>query len=311
MDLRLLDPFAMRNLGLVTRRAAMSAGWTSAAWNRALRRGVLEPIHPGVARLLGSPATPEQGIHAAVLAGGRSAVASHRSAARLWGLPRPDDDPVDIIVDRCATRAGLRGVVVHRPTDRLDMRVSIRGRTPSTNLVRTLVDLGAVVGSVDEAVAAAIDSGAVTPMALVALIDRHSCRGRSGVGPLRQAVSGWLVDGKPADSRLEPRMRDLLREHGLPPAVFHPPPIAGFEVDFLVAGTNVVLECVGWEFHARTRAQMERDNERTQRLALEGHHVFEFTWAQVTRDRARTARRIRDLLARWAPHVLDGGGAAA
>lgn len=304
MDLTRLDPVARRNNGLITRRGALDAGWTSGAWNRALRRGVLEAVHPGVARLLGSPDTPEQRIHAAVLAGGRTAVASHRSAARLWGLPRPGDDPVDITVDRCVTRLSLPGVVVHRPTDRVDMRVSVRGRTPSTNLVRTLVDLGAVIGSVDEAVEAAIASGVVSPMALMALIERHSAQGRSGVGALREAVGPWLLGGKPADSLLEIRMEALLRAAALPPATFHPPPIAGYEVDFLIDGTNVVLECIGWEFHGRTRAQMARDVERNQRLALAGHHVFEFTWTQVTRDRRRTARRIRELLTLWAPHVL-------
>lgn len=282
----------------------MSAGWSNSAWSRALRRGVLQLVHPGVARVPGTPITLEHRIHAAVLAGGRTAVASHRSAARLWGLPRPDDDPVDVTVTRSVTRLQLPGVVVHRPTDRIDMRVSMRGPTPSTNLLRTLVDLGAVIGSVDEAVAAAIASGVVSPTALLAMIDRHSVQGRSGVGPLRDAVSGWLLGGKPADSLLEVRMAALLRRAGLPSATFHPPPIAGYEVDFLVDGTNVVLECIGWEFHARTRAQMERDAERNQVLALAGCQVFEFTWAQVTRDGPRTARRIRDLLARWAPEVV-------
>jgi hypothetical protein len=40
-----------------------------------------------VARLVGTADTPEQRIAAAVLAAGKGAMASHRSAARLWGVP--------------------------------------------------------------------------------------------------------------------------------------------------------------------------------------------------------------------------------
>ncbi|MEX2627755.1 MAG: DUF559 domain-containing protein [Ilumatobacteraceae bacterium] len=283
---------------------AIELGWTEVDWYRAVRRGEVELLHPRVGRLIGAPRTPEQRIHAAVRAAGRTALASHRSAARLWGIPRPDRDPVDVVVDRSVTRLRLDGVVVHRPRDRIDMRPSHRGSTPCTNLLRTLVDLGATIGSVDDAVSAAITSGRVSPRALQYLLARHARPGRNGTGALRRALEAWPLDGKPADSELELRTANLLRRYGLPPATFHPPRIEGFEVDFLVDGTNVVLECVGWDYHGRTRAQFERDTERATKLMAAGYVVCPFTWRQVTRQPAKTAARIRDLLERWAPHVL-------
>lgn len=281
----------------------MEHGFSSTWWYRAVARGEIELLHPGVGRLRGTPRTPVQRIAAAVLAAGTTAVASHRSAATLWGIERPADDPVDIIVDRSVTRLRLDGVVVHRPTDRVDMPAAPRQRVPTTNLLRTVIDLGAVVGSVDEAVAAAITSGTVTPAALEYLLGRHARQGRAGTVALRRALEAWPLDGKPADSELEPRMAMLLTRYRLPPATFHPV-IGGHEVDFLVDDTPVVLECDGWRWHARTPAQYERDRERDAELGALGYVVFRFTWRQITRDASRTADRIRALVAAWAPHVL-------
>lgn len=303
MDLRIVDPWATRHHGVITKHRAISLGVTASAWYRAIERGQLQVLHPGVARLAGTKPSPLQRIHAAVLAAGPTAVASHRSAAALWNIERPDHDPVDVIVPRCTTRLDLDGVVVHRPTDRIDMSISVRELTPSTNLLRTLVDLGAVIGSVDTAVETAITSGAVTPAVLEYLLARHAIQGRAGAGPLRRALDRWPIEGKPADSVLELRMARLLRRHGLPPATFHPR-LAGFEADFLVTDSRLVLECDGWDHHGRTREQFDWHTERDQVLAVHGYVVLHFTWRQITRHGPATARRIRELLATWSPHVL-------
>jgi hypothetical protein len=293
-----LDRHARTHHGVITLDVARRLGWTDTDWCRALDRGHLERLHPGVARLPGSPSTPVQRIHAAVCAAGSSARASHRSAATLWIVERPDDDPVDLIVARSVTRLHLEGVVVHRPRDRDDLTPTMRSMTPCTNLLRTLVDLGAVTGSVEDAVGAAITSGAVTPSVLHHLLLRHGRPGRNGVGPLRAAVEHWTHQGKPADSVLELGMARLIERYGLPPVEFHAR-CGGFEVDFRVVGTPVVLECVGWDYHGRTRPQFERDQERILLLGAAGYVVLPFTWRQVTRRPGWTAARIRELVDRW------------
>ena len=83
-----------RHHGLITLDAS---GLSRSAWYRAIDSGTIDQVHPFVARLPGTPRTPEQRIAAAVLAIGSGALASHRSAARLWGAVRPDADPVDLI----------------------------------------------------------------------------------------------------------------------------------------------------------------------------------------------------------------------
>ena len=52
------------------------------------------------------------------------------------------------VVKRSVTGLSLTGVNIHRPRDRVDMSAVVRSRTPSTNLLRTLMDLGAVTGDV-------------------------------------------------------------------------------------------------------------------------------------------------------------------
>jgi very-short-patch-repair endonuclease len=187
------------------------------------------------------------------------------------------------------------------------MAAVVRSHTPSTNLLRTLIDLGAVSGDVDAAVSAAITSGAVTPAVLEYLLARHARRGRDGTTALRRALRAWPLCGKPADSELELRMARLLADHHLPPATFHVR-LAGFEVDFLVDGTPVVLECDGWDHHGRTREQFERDRERDVILGAAGYVVFHFTWGQVTRRAGWTAQRIRQLVERWSSPATDRSG---
>ncbi len=112
MRLSDLDKIARRQHGVVARdQTTMRA----AAWQRAIAAGTLVEVHRGVARLVGTADTPQQSIAAAVLAVGDGALASHRSAALLHGIPVDDAPPVDIVVPhrRCRrSRHHVRGRTV-------------------------------------------------------------------------------------------------------------------------------------------------------------------------------------------------------
>jgi len=304
MDLSAFDHFARTHNGLLTRRAVLAAKASERSWYRAIERGLLEPLHPGVARLHGTVPSVTQTIHAAALAAGPDAMASHRSAARLWGVPRPDDDPIDIILPKRSREAAVAGAVVHRPRDLLDLRRSWRQQVPVTNILRTLCDLGAVdPGAVTGAVGHVVTTDLASPAALHAAIRRHGRRGRPGVPALRAALEDWVLDGKPVDSVLEPALRRLLTDHRLPPAEFHPV-IGGYEVDFRVIGSTIILECDGWSTHGLQKQQFERDRARDADLVALGYVVLRFTYREITGRPARTAERIRRAIARWAPDLL-------
>lgn len=65
MRLRDIDERATAHHGVIS--IGMS-GLSRSSWYRAIRSGQLEQLHPGVARLHGTPDTPEQRITAALLA---------------------------------------------------------------------------------------------------------------------------------------------------------------------------------------------------------------------------------------------------
>ena len=302
MDLERVDRYASRHRGLLTFE---ESGLTRARWNTAIARGDAELRHRNVVRLYGAKSTMEMRIEAAVLAAGPDALASHRSAAMLWGVERPAADPIDIILPRRTMRARLSGVVVHRPRDTLQLRPVFRLGVAATDPLRTLVDLGAVDPTgVDAALVRFVVDGYVTPRSVRAALVRHAQHGRHGVVALREALERWSLDEKPADSDLEAQMGEILATFGLPPAEFHAI-IHGYQVDFWITGSNVIIECDGWSAHGADHDQFEFDRLRDADLLAKGIITHRVTWRRMVRNPRVVAGRIRTILAEWSPHVLE------
>jgi very-short-patch-repair endonuclease len=298
MRLTDLDDVARANHGIVT---SDTSGLSRSAWYRAIAAGTLDQIHPGVARVPGTPDTPEQRIAAGVNAMGAPALASHRSAARLWGVPRPHSDPVDVMLLGRRRALRLDGVVIHRTTDRQHLTPQRRSGIACTNILRTIIDLGAVdPGGLHAAVGHAIATKLASLGAIEAAVADHSRPGRSGVVALRDVIADWSIDQKPADSVLEAVMARLIATRGLPPVEFHPV-IEGHEVDFRVIGTPVILECDGWSYHGLDRTGFERDRDRDAGLIAAGWIVVRFTYRAIVSRPGATAQRIRAAVDRWAP----------
>lgn len=261
--------------------------------------------------MVGTADTPEQRIVAAVLATGAGAMASHRSAAHLHGVPGLGPTTrhcVDVIVagrndgphgGRTVNAVGPDGVVVHRPRDLLRLTPQRIDGIACTNILRTLVDLGAVASdAVCGAVGHALANDLVSLDAVATALAEHSQRGRHGVTALRVALDDWNIADKPADSVLEPAMQRVVAGYGLPPVEFHPS-IGGREVDFRVLGTPIVLECDGWASHRRSRDEFQRDRAMDAEFATHGWMVIRFTYRRMTRRPADVARVIRRAIACW------------
>lgn len=287
-----LDSFAKRNHGLVTRQFVVGElGLSGRAWSRAVASGLLTPVHPRVARLVTYPVTTESTILAAVLSLD-SALASHRSAAYLWGAPLCGDTPVDVLVVAAQSHPARAGVIVHRGGDRGQLRPIRRRGIPATNPLRTLLDLGAVdAEALAPTLAAFAQSRLVSISAATDLVARHAGGGRHGVAALRTALAEWRLGTKPPDSVLEETFARLLADYGLPAAEFHPI-IAGFEVDFVIVGTRLVVECDGWAWHGVERERFERDRYRDAELGAAGYIVRRFSWHQITTRAAWVAQAI-------------------
>lgn len=301
MNTQLLDAYARRHHGLITLAAFVACGWDRRTWYRWIESGRLILVHPGVARLPGTPVTRTMMIAAAVLAAGPGAMASHRSAAWLAGVRRPDTDPVDVTITRDRRAPELAGVVVHRPRDLIDLRsVTVRG-IESSVLLRWCVDLGAVdPDGVTDAIGHVVTNGMASAKALRWAGRAHSRQGRHGIVAFRAAVDSWLIGNRLADSVLEKAMNKLRVAYSLPPMTFHAE-VLGYEVDFLVDGTPVVLECDSWEFHDKARWDFERDRRKKAELVAGGYVVVPFTYRNVVRRPAWVATTVQRAVARWTP----------
>jgi predicted transcriptional regulator of viral defense system len=153
---------AARQRGVVTVKQLHAAGFDDGAIKRRRRAGRLHRLRHGVYHV-GHAVPPDGAVEvAALLACGRQSVVSHRSAARLWGLPSFRDwrSPVDVtVVGRDPGRKP--GVRIHR-TQCLDAReVRSADGIPVTTPARTLLDLAAVLPTLTHSTRAGSRSSAI------------------------------------------------------------------------------------------------------------------------------------------------------
>jgi very-short-patch-repair endonuclease len=294
-----LDPqvaaFARAHNGLVSIEAWAAAGLSRRSFHRAVEAGWVVRVGPGVVALAGTAVGPTQRIHAAVLASRPPVVASHRSAAFLWGAPVAGAAPVDLPTTAGRNASRRTGVVVHRPNDREGLVAARRAGIPVTAPPRTLLDLGAVrPASVASALDAFLVAGLVSVPTLRRALAAHRRPGRNGVRALDAALSAVALDARPPDSVLELRVAALFRRHGIVGWTFHAR-VASFEVDFAFVRERVVVEVDGYAHH-RGRVAFGGDRRRDATLASLGWVVLRFTWYQVTRRGGEVARITRATL---------------
>ena len=118
---------------------------------------------------------------------------------------------------------------------------------------------------------------------------------------LRAALADWTADGKGLDSEVERLMKRLVKPFKRPRLEFHPI-VLGYEIDFRVIGTSVLLECDGWEWHDKRRQNFERDRKRRAELVAAGYVVVPFTWTMLKRQPQWVASMIQGAAARWNPN---------
>jgi very-short-patch-repair endonuclease len=75
--------------------------------------------------------------------------------------------------------------------------------------------------------------------------------------------------------------------------------VIGYEVDFRVDDTPVVIECDSFEFHDRRRVDFERDRRKKADLAAAGHPVVPITWYQLTREPKWVVAKIWQAVRPW------------
>jgi hypothetical protein len=298
---RALREWLRSHQGLITRSEAHDVGATDDVIRKRVQRGEWEVVFRGVYRDATASRTAHQDLLAACLATGADAVASHRSAAWLWGLvDQPPPAPELTLPRRDQHGRRLRGVAARQSADLDDRRTIVRRGIPCTDALRTLVDVGAVIsaGRLTDAVDRALATRLVTVAGLVAEVGRVGRSGRNGVGPLRRVLTERGFAGAPEPSVLESQAQRLFRRQGLPVPSFElvTGPEGEYRLDAAYPTIFLGIEFDGYECHFSPE-HLARDHMRRNRLQGQGRRCLIYSWGDVVREPRRVAREIAFLYA--------------
>ena len=233
-----------------------------------LHRGVYSIVPPRLLKVEGH-------WRAAVLACGEGAALSHRSAAALWGLRRPQSGgSIHVTVPTTVGRSPRTGIAIHRSRTLPPSQTTLRRHIPVTNPARTLADLRRTSGR--HAYASALRQAEIL---------------RLDTGPQAQPDP----DPDPTRTELERRFFALCRRHSLPRALTQQV-VGPYTVDFLWPEQRLVVEVDGYGSHG-THSAFEADRARDAQLKLLGYEVIRFTWRQISAEPATVVAVMHGLLA--------------
>jgi hypothetical protein len=222
------------------------------------------------------------------------AVASHYSAAYLWGLLRFTPDVMHVTAP--TRRRAKRNFRVHFSAILAEEDRAIRDGFPVTAVPRTLLDLAirARPDQIEGYLERAEDRDLLDMRAVEDVLARAG--GHRGRGRLAQALAIYQPDPAFTRSKFERRFRRLVIAAGLPaPAMnFN---VAGFELDAYWPDLRFAVELDVFETHG-SRAAFERDHLRHEELKLVGIEMLRITAPRLKREPQAVLRNLAVLLER-------------
>jgi hypothetical protein len=284
--------------GVISRDEAIARGATDGIVRAKVARGEWHKMHTSVFRDTAVPRSEAQTLRAACLAAGNEAVASHASAAWLWGLiDRPPERPEVTVPWPRQHGRRAKGIRLHQSMDLVHRAGTERRTIPVTNPVRTLLDLGASVSleQLADAIDRAVAKKLVTIPALLAELKRLGKRGRPGVGALRELLKRRGFIGVPHPSVLESKTQRLFLAHKLPlpDCELDAGKEGEYRLDFAYPALKLAIEVDGYVWHFSPEHK-RRDDNRRNALTLQGWRILVYSWREITQEPARVAREIAE-----------------
>lgn len=284
--------------GVISRWQALDRGMSRHTILALVTRGAWEPMYRAVFRLAGTERTLEQTMSAACLAVGAGAVASHRSAAYLHGLPGlPRWVEVTVPPQR---QRRVEGLLIHR--SRLDPAdYAIVKGIPVTSVARTLIDVAGCVG--EERLARVLDHTIVNRLVrrseLAERAEALGRAGRKGAGVLSALLEDRPETQRPMGFEFEGRLFRALKAARLPLPVPQyrvvvPNGVERF-LDFAYPEVRLAIEADSYLWHA-SREAWEKDRERNNDLVALGWSFLLLTWNTVRYLPSEAASKVRNSL---------------
>ena len=299
---QLIASIAAASYGVFTTAHARHAGLNPAKRKHRIETSQWIELHDEVYRLAGVPSSWKGALLAACWAGGFRAVASHRSAAALWGLAGGKHEIQEITCPRWR-RAQHAPLIVHESKALDPVDTTFAHGIPVTVPERTLLDLGAVCGprTVEMAFNRAEHQQLVTVDSVRRMLTRLARSGRPGVRKLRRVLDARAAGQRAPESEMETMLIQILREWGFPEGVpQYEIRIRGkffARVDLAFPEQRVAVEYDSDEWHGG-RGAIERDASRRRRLRSIDWETVTATRADVLNDAPETRAALRSALRR-------------
>jgi hypothetical protein len=289
-----LAELATKQYGVVATRQLAALGYSKSSVAKAAQAGRLHRIHRGV-YVVGYRRLSWHGRCMAAVLASYPSVASHLSAAWLWGIIR--NRPGTIHVTCPASRRARRPFVVHA-SDLPEVDRTIREGIPVTSVARTVLDL-AIEGSardIRRQIQRADDFKIFDLREMRALLARSN--GHRGQAKVEAALDGYRPEHVFTRSGLERRFLELVREAGLPEPAMNLF-VAGHEIDAYWATERFGVELDVYATHG-SRLSFEEDRVRDDELLQAGIETTRVTGPRLDREPAAVVDSIRRHLGRRA-----------
>jgi hypothetical protein len=289
---------AAEHHGLFGRHHLELLGVSAEERRHRLATGRWASIHDSVYRVAGAPISWRARLLAACWAGGTRAVASHRSAAALHGLPSGRRDLEEITCPRWF-RARHDGLVVHESRLLTCADMTFVDAIPCATVERTLFEIAASGRrrTLELALDAALRRELTSIDTLQSTAARLCKRGRAGSSLFRGALDERTADVALPESAPERLLALALVRHGLPaPELQHE--VRDHDgafvarVDLAYPDRKVLIEYDSFQEHVG-KVALVRDSARRNALVALGFATLTATAADLYDDAAALARAVR------------------
>lgn len=224
----------------------------------------------------------------------------HRAAGALWALDGIEPGQVELLTTRSRTRPPA-GVDLHHTTTLPRSDFGMLGVFRVTGMVRTLIDLGAVLdpAPLEEAVESAYRKNESVLPRLQARVEELGTSGRAGVRAIREILAARDPAAAPTEAMFERRLSRLVRDYDLPEPVRQyavQTEDGHYRIDFAHPHLKLAIETDGYWCHTG-RARWRKGLRRGNALTLEGWRVLHVTWSDLVERPEAVAAMIRQGLA--------------